>query len=321
MDVSANIIGMWCTRNWVALLLLHLFLVHSSQSLAPEDLEELEEMAVEVIVDSSPCSVTCGLGVKRQMLCFLKNDMRLERGGEEDGKKWLSEMKDCRERKVRCLETWQCGLKLVTVMMGERLEMDCLGEVMEAMGRYSWRVSWRYARGVISSDDSLFARWKAARLDQVILDPVREEDAGTYRCDVQDTGFRRVKRVYQGVLVLPRGVLNLDYASSLARWEWTGPHQNLTTASGPRYHSTAVRDMMLTSSLLAGALVSLILMGLYWAVLKKGNRERRREEVEEGGVGGGIPIMMEDVGGEGQEGTLPSTSKVTEDNDVESCDS
>lgn len=30
-------------------------------------------MPVEVIVDSSPCSTTCGLGVKTQTLCLLKD--------------------------------------------------------------------------------------------------------------------------------------------------------------------------------------------------------------------------------------------------------
>lgn len=41
-----------------------------------------------------------------------------------------------------------------------------------------FRVLWRYARGIISSDDSLFNRYEAPHLDRVILDPVREKDAG-----------------------------------------------------------------------------------------------------------------------------------------------
>lgn len=39
-------------------------------------------------------------------------------------------------------------------------------------------MSWRYARGIISTDDALLARWDAPELDRVVLDPVREEDAG-----------------------------------------------------------------------------------------------------------------------------------------------
>lgn len=43
----------------------------------------------------------------------------------------------------------------------------------------SWsRVAWRYARGIITSDDSLFAKWKAPQLDRVVLDPIREENSG-----------------------------------------------------------------------------------------------------------------------------------------------
>lgn len=40
------------------------------------------------------------------------------------------------------------------------------------------RVSWRHARGIISSDDSFFTGWDAPLLDRAVLDPIREEDAG-----------------------------------------------------------------------------------------------------------------------------------------------
>ncbi|XP_023248708.1 transmembrane protein 81 [Seriola lalandi dorsalis] len=174
------------------------------------DLEEVDNVPVEVIVDSSPCSTTCGLGLKTQTLCLMKDGERaMEEGGRSGNGAEVSEA--CRVRKVKCQESWQCGLRTMTVTSGQRVEIDCLGEVMQAMGRFSWRVLWRYARGIISSDDSLFDRWEAPQLDRVILDPVREEDAGTYRCDVQDAVFRRVKRVYWGIRVLPAGVLNLDY--------------------------------------------------------------------------------------------------------------
>uniref|UniRef100_A0A3B3XUR9 Transmembrane protein 81 n=1 Tax=Poecilia mexicana TaxID=48701 RepID=A0A3B3XUR9_9TELE len=174
------------------LLLLHLLL--------PVDMEEEDKVPLEVITESSPCSVTCGLGVKTQTLCLLK-----------DGK-------TCRSQQVQCVESWQCGLKTMTVTSGQRVEIDCLGEVMAAMGA----VLWRYARGVITSDDSLFDRWKAPDLQRVVLDPVREKDAGTYRCDVQDANYRRKKTVYWGVRVLPAGVVNLDYQSSLLQWDVTG---------------------------------------------------------------------------------------------------
>uniref|UniRef100_A0A672HVT4 Transmembrane protein 81 n=1 Tax=Salarias fasciatus TaxID=181472 RepID=A0A672HVT4_SALFA len=173
---------------------LHL-LLHLLHLLAPGLLQEVDEEPLEVITDSSPCSATCGLGVRTQTLCRLRDSEAAveERKGSDGG----AEVRRCRF--PACLESWQCGLRTRTVAAGQTLELDCLGEVMEAMGR----VSWRYARGVVSSDDSLFGP---------------HPFSGTYRCDVQDAAFRRVKRVYWGVRVLPAGVLDLDYDRSLSRW-------------------------------------------------------------------------------------------------------
>ncbi|XP_008402509.1 transmembrane protein 81 isoform X1 [Poecilia reticulata] len=199
------------------LLLLHLLL--------PVDMEEEDKVPLEVITESSPCSVTCGLGVKTQTLCLLKDgktamEERVKTEEKDASKSSIS--KTCRSQQVQCVESWQCGLKTMTVTSGQRVEIDCLGEVMAAMGAFSWRVSWRYARGVISSDDSLFDRWKAPDLHRVVLDPVREKDAGTYRCDIQDANYRRKKTVYWGIRVLPAGVVNLDYQSSLMQWDVAG---------------------------------------------------------------------------------------------------
>ncbi|KAM7411175.1 hypothetical protein PAMA_021249 [Pampus argenteus] len=205
-----------------------LFYAHKLISaIVPLTLADLDEVPVEVIVDSSRCSVTCGLGIKSQTLCLLKDG---KKAMEEDvrRKDGTEVSEECRVRKVKCRETWQCGLTTMTVTSGQRVEVNCLGEVMAAMGRFAWRVSWRYARGIISSDDSLFARWEAHELDRVILDPVREEDAGTYRCEVQDATFRRVKRMYWGIRVLPDRILDLDYESSLAQWETDGNQQGQT---------------------------------------------------------------------------------------------
>ncbi|KAF6725368.1 Transmembrane protein 81 [Oryzias melastigma] len=202
-------------------LCLHLLLFHLLVSAGPD---ETEKVVLEVITDSSPCSTTCGLGIKTQTLCLLKDSQKaleekVERTGGTKGVSQTKVSEECRVRKVNCLELWQCGLQTVTVTTGQRVELDCLGEVMEAMGRFSWRVSWRYARGIISSDDSLFERWNAPLLDRMVLDPVKEESAGTYRCDVQDTNFRQVKRIYWGIRVLPVGVVNLDYESALDQWK------------------------------------------------------------------------------------------------------
>uniref|UniRef100_A0A3Q2VH34 Transmembrane protein 81 n=1 Tax=Haplochromis burtoni TaxID=8153 RepID=A0A3Q2VH34_HAPBU len=185
-------------RRLLVSVCLFLRLLTSAESQQVEQLvEEVQNVPVEVITESSPCSATCGLGLRTQTLCLLNDSRR------------------CRVRAVQCMDTWQCGLQTMTVTSGQRVEVDCVGDVMEATGR----VSWRYARGIISTDDALLARWDAPELDRVVLDPVREEDAGTYRCDVQDAAYRRVKRAYWGIRVLPVGVLSLDYDSSLALWD------------------------------------------------------------------------------------------------------
>ncbi|XP_029363305.1 transmembrane protein 81 [Echeneis naucrates] len=229
-------------------------------------LDPTDKVAVEVIVDSSPCSTTCGLGIKTQTVCLMEDGKAAIE--EDEGSRGRTEVsEECHVRRVKCLQSWKCGLMTMTVYSGQRVEIDCLGEVMEAMGRFSWRVLWRYARGIISSDDSLFGPWEAPQLDRVILDPVREADAGTYCCDVQDAFFRRVKRVYWGIRVLPADVLNLDYESSLARWDSNRNHQN-QTVSNQHHHETTLRYTMLTISSFMALLVGLSLVR-YWIVSRR----------------------------------------------------
>ncbi|XP_034021526.1 uncharacterized protein LOC117506130 [Thalassophryne amazonica] len=122
---------------------------------------------------------------------------------------------------------WWCGLKTFTVTAGDRVELNCLQEVLEDKGRFSWRVIWRFAKGLITPEDALFARLKAPMMDRVILDPVTESDAGTYRCTVLDSAFRRVKRIEWGIRVLPVGFMDLQYHSSQEDWD----QQNQTVTS------------------------------------------------------------------------------------------
>ncbi|XP_029690316.1 transmembrane protein 81 isoform X2 [Takifugu rubripes] len=240
------------TRLLLFVILLFLFHPISPAEVEPE---------VEVIVGSSHCSTTCGLGLRNQTLCLLKDSQAaLDEGDAEVSEK-------CRVRTVKCLESWQCGLQTMTMTSGQRVELDCLGEVMKAMGRFSWRVAWRYARGIITSDDSLFAQWKALQLDQVVLDPIREENSGTYRCDVQDTSHRRVKRIYWGIRVLPVGILNLDYDSSAEQWNATESQQEQRSDGYGRH--------VLLYTLLTGLSISvvgagLILLGIYFLQKRKG---------------------------------------------------
>lgn len=65
-----------------SLLLFMLLLLHSIRPAVVDPEDE-----VEIIVGSSPCSTTCGLGLKHQTLCLLKDSQTaLEEGDAEVGK-------------------------------------------------------------------------------------------------------------------------------------------------------------------------------------------------------------------------------------------
>uniref|UniRef100_A0A3B4GBG9 Transmembrane protein 81 n=2 Tax=Haplochromini TaxID=319058 RepID=A0A3B4GBG9_9CICH len=106
-------------RRLLVSVCLFLRLLTSAESQQVEQLvEEVQNVPVEVITESSPCSATCGLGLRTQTLCLL-NDSR-----------------KCRVRAVQCMDTWQCGLQTMTVTSGQRVEVDCVGDVMEATGSF-----------------------------------------------------------------------------------------------------------------------------------------------------------------------------------------
>lgn len=83
MKYSLSIVQMcvWRPLLFLFLLVLH----HPSRSLAPASLADLEQVGSEVIVDSSPCSATCGVGLKTQKLCVRHDGGRMGLDGGEEG--------------------------------------------------------------------------------------------------------------------------------------------------------------------------------------------------------------------------------------------
>lgn len=64
---------------------LHLFLLLLSQVLLTTVHPDAEDkLLVEVIVNSSLCSVTCGLGVKSETVCVMTNGNTATAEGERD---------------------------------------------------------------------------------------------------------------------------------------------------------------------------------------------------------------------------------------------
>ncbi|XP_062854458.1 transmembrane protein 81 isoform X2 [Trichomycterus rosablanca] len=233
------------------LLLLCWILLHSSTHSMSIDLEDLAFDNTMVITHSSPCSTTCGLGIRTQQLCPLETDSK-------------PNSKACHVRQVQCLDNWQCGLRIQTATAGQRLELDCLEEVMDAMGYFAFVVSWRFARGIITTNNRLFSRLDNPGLDRLILDPVKEEDAGTYCCDVLDPSYHRVKRLYNGVKVISSKVLSLDFTKGLSQWEKPeGQLENGTVVTGKLYSSSTVRNMVLISMSTSIAVAVVVFLALY----------------------------------------------------------
>ncbi|KAK3565531.1 hypothetical protein QTP86_011932 [Hemibagrus guttatus] len=238
---------------------LFLILLHSCsqcEAYRGVDLEDLASNNTWVITHSSSCSTTCGLGIRTQKLCPLGTDHKVDTLDTDHNSP------ACRVRQVQCVDKWQCGLQLQTVTAGQHLELDCLEDVMEAMGRFAFAVSWYYARGIITTNNRFFTRRDVPGLDRVVLNPVKEDDAGTYRCDVLDTSYHRVKRMYKGLKVLSAHALRLNFAKGLTEWEKPG-EINVTVVTGKLYLSSTVRNVVLLSLSISISTAVIVFLGLF----------------------------------------------------------
>lgn len=168
----------------------------------------------------------------------------------------------CYHRQVKCLDTWQCGMKTLTVSAGEHVELDCLGEVMGAMGRFAFIVSWRFARGIVTTDNRLFSRLAVTQLSQLTLESLQEQQAGTYCCDVLDKNHRRLKRTFYGLKVMPPELPHLDFTSALEKWDEVSVSTNGSQTSV--LSSSGVKDPLLISLTVTAATAVLLLLLFLW---------------------------------------------------------
>ncbi|NWR25168.1 TMM81 protein, partial [Emberiza fucata] len=156
-----------------------------------------------VLVNSTPCSVTCGLGVKQEKLCEVSP---------------AGEHRNCSLVRSRCLSDWICGLRHLSVPEGKPLQLTCLSPDAASLEGPNFGYTWRFARGLITTNDLLFHPFHNPSRSLSFW-PALEAHSGTYRCDVQVlSSFQLVKRVYFGLRVIPRGLVNLDFQKSLT-WE------------------------------------------------------------------------------------------------------
>lgn len=159
----------------------------------------LQEAVGRVIVNTSTCSVTCGLGYKEETVCEVGPD---------------GVRRKCKSQRLQCLTSWICGMQHFTTFSGREFELSCLSaDVPE--GQKAYRVTWRLARGIISTDDEVFRPFRVHSYF-VKFHSVHEFDSGTYRCDVQLLkNLKLVKRLYFGLRVLPPDLVNLNFHQSL----------------------------------------------------------------------------------------------------------
>ncbi|NXR53489.1 TMM81 protein, partial [Hippolais icterina] len=156
-----------------------------------------------VLVNSTPCSVTCGLGVKEEQLCEVSP---------------AGEPRNCSLVRSRCLSDWICGLRHLRVPEGKPIRLTCLSPDTASLEGKNFGYTWGFARGLITTNDLLFRPFRHPS-PSLSFSPALESHSGTYRCDVQVlSSFQLVKRIYFGLRVIPRDLVDLDFQKSLT-WE------------------------------------------------------------------------------------------------------
>ncbi|NXA06353.1 TMM81 protein, partial [Sapayoa aenigma] len=164
--------------------------------------EQLKATVARIAVNSTPCSVTCGLGLKVEQMCEVTP---------------AGERRNCSLLRSYCLSNWICGLRHVSVAAGRPVRLSCLGSEPAGLGSHTYGYSWRAAPGLITTNDLLFQPFRNPG-PALSFSAAQEADAGTYRCDVQvlET-FQLVKRIYFGLKVIPGDLVGLDFQNSLTR--------------------------------------------------------------------------------------------------------
>ncbi|KAM3936065.1 transmembrane protein 81 [Leptodactylus fuscus] len=155
----------------------------------------MEEVSIKTVIETTECSMTCGIGSKIEKRCLV------DRAGITQ---------DCEVVRVECLSNWLCGIEVYTRKVGDLFTMDCQIPPTGTVGG-SKLYYWKIAPGIISVNDHYFQPLKV-RTSTIAFNSIQEKDAGTYRCDVQtEYDLKLVKRIYFGVRVITPGIIDISY--------------------------------------------------------------------------------------------------------------
>ncbi|NXM00517.1 TMM81 protein, partial [Tyrannus savana] len=164
---------------------------------------QLRASVARIAVNSTPCSVTCGPGLKVEEMCEVTP---------------AGERRNCSLVGSYCLVGSLCGLRHLRAPAGRPLRLTCLAPGAPRPGNHTYRYTWGLARGLITTNDLLFQPLRNSS-PALEFSPAREAHAGTYRCDVRLLGGPKlVKRVYFGLRVIPGDLVDLNFQQALS-WE------------------------------------------------------------------------------------------------------
>ncbi|XP_065554352.1 transmembrane protein 81 [Lathamus discolor] len=202
---------------------------------------ELKSVVAPVVVSTTLCSVTCGLGFKLEELCEVTP---------------AGERQNCSVRRTGCLASWDCGLLHFTLPVGQPFQLSCLTSGITGNGSQAYSYTWRFAPGLITTKDILFRPFRNPR-PVVRFSPTKESDAGTYRCEVQVIKtFKVVKRVYFAIRVIHKDLVDLNFQKFLT-WE-----QKLTASKVEENLETGVYEVQEEEPFWKGELFYQCLVGI-----------------------------------------------------------
>ncbi|NWS97019.1 TMM81 protein, partial [Mionectes macconnelli] len=165
---------------------------------------KLRASVARIAVNSTPCSVTCGPGLKVEELCEVTP---------------AGEWRNCSLVGSYCQASALCGLRHLSAPAGRPLRLTCLAPDAPRPGNSTYLYTWGLARGLVTTNDLLFEPLSNSS-PALAFSPAREAHAGTYRCDVQLLGgLKLVKRVYFGLRVIPRDLVDLMSFQQPSSWE------------------------------------------------------------------------------------------------------